>query len=77
MMINNIRRFCLAVACIAVIALVVGVFKTDGSLWQPSAVVLAVSFAIGIGAIPSLKNYQYTAWIITAVVAGMIYPMHF
>ena len=26
---------------------------------------------------PALKGYQYTAWIITAVVAGMIYPAAF
>lgn len=46
-------------------------------LWQPAAVCLSVSFAIGIGAINALKNYQYTAWIIVAVISAMIYPHAF
>ena len=28
----------------------------------------------GLGAVSALKGYQYTAWIISAVVAGMIFP---
>ena len=46
-------------------------------LWVPASVCLAVTLAIGIGAIASLKNYQYTAWIIVAVVAAMAYPHAF
>ena len=46
-------------------------------LWIPASVCLAVSLAIGIGAIAALKNYQYTAWIIVAVVAAMAYPNAF
>ncbi|MBC2608077.1 bile acid:sodium symporter family protein [Pelagicoccus albus] len=38
---------------------------------------LAVFFAFGIGAIPVLSGYQYTAWIVTAVVGGMVYPQTF
>lgn len=38
---------------------------------------MAISLAIGLGAVPSLKGYQYTAWIISAVVAGMIFPEAF
>lgn len=34
----------------------------------------SIGLAIGLGAIPSLRGYQYTAWIIVAVVAGMLYP---
>jgi len=49
----------------------------NNALWLPATVSLAVSFAIGIGAIPALKNYQYTAWIIVAVVAAMAYPNAF
>jgi BASS family bile acid:Na+ symporter len=73
-MILNFRRLCLAVAAFAVIALLAGLFKQDSTLWCPAAVTLAVAGAIGMGAITSLKSYQYTAWIIVAVVAGMIYP---
>lgn len=47
------------------------------ALYKPSAVATAVCLAIGLGAVPSLKGYQYTAWIISAVVAGMVYPEAF
>ncbi|HEX6847214.1 MAG TPA: bile acid:sodium symporter family protein [Chitinophagaceae bacterium] len=43
-------------------------------LWKPAALITAVSLAIGLRAVPPLKGYQYTAWIISAVVAGMIFP---
>lgn len=61
----------------AVAALIVGVLTATDILWQPAAVALAVCWAIGIGAVPSLKGYQYTVWIMAAVVAGMIYPAAF
>jgi BASS family bile acid:Na+ symporter len=77
MMMNNFRRFCLLVAGFAFIALLVGLFKQDTALWNPAAAVLAVAGAIGIGAITALKSYQYTAWIIVAVVLGMTYPAAF
>ena len=43
-------------------------------IWQPLAVLAAVALAIGLRFIPALRGYQFTAWIIVAVVAGMIYP---
>lgn len=42
-----------------------------------SAVITAVALAVGIGAVQSLRGYQYTIWIVAAVVAGMIYPQAF
>jgi BASS family bile acid:Na+ symporter len=43
-------------------------------LWQPLAVFAVVALAIGFRFIPTLRGYQFTAWIIAAVTAGMIYP---
>ncbi len=43
-------------------------------IWQPLAVFAALALAIGLRFIPKLRGYQFTAWIIVAVVAGMIYP---
>lgn len=71
---NTIRKFFLAISVLSLILLIIGVSRGDSVVWQAAAVALSVSLSIGIGAIPSLSNYQYTAWIITAVVAGMIYP---
>ncbi len=43
-------------------------------IWQPLAVLGALALAISLRFIPKLRGYQFTAWIIVAVVAGMIYP---
>lgn len=46
-------------------------------VYEPCAVATAISLSVGLGSVPSLKGYQYTMWIISAVVAGMIYPEAF
>jgi BASS family bile acid:Na+ symporter len=74
---KSLRKICLGLSGLSLILLVAGIVSAQADIWQPAAVCLSVFFAIGIGAIPALKNYQYTAWIITAVVAGMIYPTAF
>lgn len=71
------RKFCLGVSVLCVLLLISGLLIGWSQVVSVSAVVLAVAFAIGIGAIPMLSGYQYTAWIIAAVVAGMCYPAAF
>jgi BASS family bile acid:Na+ symporter len=71
-----LQKICLGISTISLVCLLAALIMNAG-FWQPAAVCLAVSFAIGIGAISALKNYQYTAWIIVAVVAAMIYPHAF
>jgi len=44
------------------------------SVWQSLTVFLVVAVAISLRFIPKLRGYQFTAWIIVAVTAGMIYP---
>ena len=46
-------------------------------LWQPFAVFLAVSLAISLRFAKNFRGYQFTAWIIAAVTAAMIFPMAF
>jgi BASS family bile acid:Na+ symporter len=70
----NFRKLCLFIALLAAGMLLFGLLQANISIWQPAAVTLVIALSIGIGAIAKLKNYQYTAWIVTAVVAGMIYP---
>ncbi len=72
-----IRKVCLYLAAPALIALLLGLALGAPAVWAPSAVAAALSLALGLGAVPSLKSYQYTAWIIVAVVAAMIYPAAF
>lgn len=74
---NGLRKICLAIAGLAALAVAFGLISGNALFWQNGAVALALGLAIGIGAIESLKSYQYTAWIIAAVVVGMIYPSAF
>jgi BASS family bile acid:Na+ symporter len=71
------RQPFLWLAGLAAVALVVGAVASQPGMWQPAAVIAAFSLAIGIAAIPALKGYQYTLWIVAAVVAAMIYPATF
>ena len=70
-------KYFLYVAIISAIILVTGIVLQQPMLYKPFALVTAIALAIGLGSIPSLKGYQYTAWIISAVVAGMIFPEAF
>jgi len=54
-----------------VVVLLIGVFMQQPLWYKPAAVFTAVCTAIGLGAVPALKGYRYTAWIIVAVVAGI------
>lgn len=70
-------KICLIIAGIASIILIAGIVMQRPELYKPFALIMAIMLAIGLGSIPSLKGYQYTAWIAAAVVAGMIYPEAF
>lgn len=71
------QKYCLWLTTLAAAVLLIAyVFGLD-VLKAPAAVVAAVGFAFGIAAIDSLKSYQYTAWIIAAIVCGLVYPSAF
>ncbi|WP_167607149.1 bile acid:sodium symporter family protein [Maribellus sediminis] len=44
---------------------------------QVLAVIASVGIAFGLASVHSFRSYQYTAWIIVAIVCGMIYPSAF
>jgi len=71
------RKICLGCGGIALLVLLAGLGLRNSGLWHPWALTLSVCLAIGLGAVPRLAGYQYTAWIIAAVVAGMLYPASF
>jgi BASS family bile acid:Na+ symporter len=71
------RKACLCLAAVGLLAVILGLVLRNTAIWQPGAVVASVGFAIGLGAIPSLKSYQFTAWIIAAVACAMVYPRQF
>src|SRR5688572_24966904 len=68
------RLACLILSSAALLGLITGLFTDNPGLWQPSAIICSIGFAIGIGALPALASYQFTAWILATVVAGLLYP---
>jgi BASS family bile acid:Na+ symporter len=74
---KKVSQIFLAIGITGVIALLIGVFIQQPLLYKPAAVITAVCTAMGLGALPAMKGYRYTAWIIAAVVAGMMYPAAF
>jgi bile acid:Na+ symporter, BASS family len=71
------KKSFLYISLVCLLLVVVGAAIENASLYKPSALIAAISLAIGLGSVPSLKGYQYTAWIISAVVAGMLFPEAF
>ncbi len=72
-----LERLCLVVSALALAAVVVGAATQHVQLWRGAAVWTAVSLALGIGAIPPLRSFRFTAWIIAAVVTAMLLPWVF
>lgn len=73
----QLYRVSLWICIVAVAGLVIALLLQQTDLSKILAVLTAVSLALGLGSVPALKGYQYTAWIIAAVVAGMVYPQAF
>ncbi len=71
------KKYFLYVAALFAIVVIIAVVMQQPLVYKPFALVAAISLAIGLAALPSLKGYQYTAWIISAVAAGMLFPEAF
>jgi len=71
---NKLNKIFLIISGAAAIALLIGIIMQEENIYKPAALATAISLAIGLGAVPSLKGYRYTVWIIAAVVAGMMFP---
>jgi bile acid:Na+ symporter, BASS family len=54
-----------------------GVVLNKPTLYTYCGLISAIALAYGIPVIETLKGYQYTLWIIAAVVAGMLFPQAF
>jgi BASS family bile acid:Na+ symporter len=74
---KKLQQVFLILSMLAAVVLIAGIVMQNEWLYKTAALVTAISLAIGLGAIASLKGYQYTAWIAAAVVAGMMFPSAF
>lgn len=70
-------KYFLYLSGLTVLVLLAGILLNEPLLYNPAALIAAISLAVGLGSVPALKGYQYTAWIISAVVAGMLFPQAF
>ena len=77
MMIEKIQRFALWLGLISCVLLLFSLVFGLHNIWEPLLVFAAITLAIGIASLKFLRSYQYTAWIIVAIVCGMIYPSAF
>lgn len=68
------RKICLGVGTAGLLLLAGGLAAGQPRFGPPGAVIATVGLALGIGALPALRGYQFTAWIIAAVAAGLLYP---
>lgn len=71
------RRICLGIAGLCILITVLGLGLSSPFSWKPAAAIGSVCLAIGVGGVPTLAGYQFTAWILAAVVCAMIYPAVF
>ncbi|WP_297088054.1 bile acid:sodium symporter family protein [uncultured Draconibacterium sp.] len=74
---DKINRVSLWLGLLACVLLVVSLIIGIGDAQKPLGIIAAVCIAFGLGAVQSLKSYRYTAWIIVAIVGGMLYPNAF
>jgi len=68
------NRICLLLSGLALLMMLAGIVMQNESIYKPAAVSTIILLAIGLGSVTAMKGYRYTAWIIAAVVAGMMYP---
>jgi BASS family bile acid:Na+ symporter len=74
---ETIRKICLGASAAALVACAAGLALRSAAVWQPAAVLGFMALSVSLGAVPALRGYQFTAWIIAAVMAGTVYPSLF
>ena len=76
-MLGMLRLFLLGLGGVALAACLIGLMLNMPAIWQGAAVAAAACTAIGLAGVPALAGYQFTAWIVAAVIAALCYPERF
>jgi BASS family bile acid:Na+ symporter len=74
---KRLNKIFLIASIVSAVLMLAGIFLQQPVVYKLFAVITAVCFAIGLGALENFKGYQYTMWIIAAVVIAMLYPQYF
>jgi bile acid:Na+ symporter, BASS family len=70
----RLRQASLALLAPALLVLTAGLVLGRPAWWQPALALATVAFAFGLGALPRLRGFQFTAWIVAAVAVPLLYP---
>ncbi|MEN3322350.1 bile acid:sodium symporter family protein [Mariniflexile soesokkakense] len=74
---KQVEKYTLWFGLVSTVTLLLSVIIDWESLIGPLSVISAIALSIGMRSVPTLKSYQYTAWILVAIVCGMFYPTAF
>jgi BASS family bile acid:Na+ symporter len=69
-----VRKIALALAPLALILCAAGLGLQRPELWRPAALVFSAAAAVAAGAFAATRGYQFTLWVLMAVVAAMLFP---
>jgi len=72
-----VRKVALGLFPVALLVTLIAWMTGNVGTARGAGVIAAVALPIGLGAIPMLRGYQFTAWIVTAVVCPLIFPHAF
>lgn len=74
---EKFQRVSLYAGLVSILTIVLAYLFNFNFLMTPFSVAASLLLAFGIGSVKILKPYQYTAWIIAAIVCGLLYPNAF
>lgn len=74
---ERVQRYSLWLGLVSIALVLLSLIFGWDSILAPMTVAASLLIAFGIGTVPTLKSYQYTAWIIVAIVCGLVYPSAF
>ncbi|MFO7657019.1 MAG: hypothetical protein R6W78_08120, partial [Bacteroidales bacterium] len=74
---ERVQRYSLGLGLLSLIIVILSLIFSWHTLISPFAVAASLFTAFGIGVVRVLKSYQYTGWIVAAIVCGLIYPSAF
>ncbi|MBN2183537.1 MAG: bile acid:sodium symporter family protein [Sedimentisphaerales bacterium] len=72
-----VRKIALALFPVALLVTLIAWTTGSGPMAKGAGAVAVIALPIGLGAIPMLRGYQFTAWIVAAVVCPLIFPHAF
>lgn len=74
---EKIQRYSLWLGLVSIILIILSFIFNWETFISPMAVASCLLITFGMGSVPALKSYQFTGWIIVAIVSGLIYPSAF